>query len=120
MHRRPRLTYANVAATVALVIAVGGGTVFAAVRLGKNSVHSRNIAPKAVKNSDIAPNAVTSGKIKNRAVGPADITVGLLNQIVDAKASASGGPQGAVNVPGPAPLPLTGKTTITPGSGQVV
>ena len=119
MKRGPRLTFANVAATVALMIAVGGGTVFAAVQLTKNSVKSRHIAPKAVKNSDIAPNAVTSRKIKNQAVGVGDITVGLLNQVVDLKASAQGGPQSPVNVAGTTPVPLTGTTTFTPGPGQV-
>ena len=118
MDRRPRLSYANVAATLALVIAIGGGTVYAAVQLSKNSVKSRHIAPKAVKNSDIAPNAVTSPKIKNKTVGAGDLTIGLLNQVVDVKAAAKGGPL-AVNVAGPIPVPLTGATTITPGPGQV-
>jgi hypothetical protein len=102
------------------VIAIGGGSVYAASKLGKNSVHSRNIAPKAVKNSDVAPNAVTAGKIKNRTLGAAELTVGLLNQVVDEKASAHGGPLSPVNVAGPVPLPLTGKTTFTPGSAKVV
>lgn len=119
MHRRPRLSYANVAATVALVLAVGGGTVFAAVQLSKNNVRSRHIAPKAVKNSDIAPNAVTSRKIRNRGVSPADLTVGLLNQVVDVKAAATGGPQSPVNLAGPTVVPLSGTTTFTPGAGQV-
>lgn len=119
MNSRPRLTYANVAATLALVLAVGGGTVFAAVQLSKNNVRSRHIAPKAVKTSDIAPSAVTSRKIKNRTISPADLTVGLLNQVVDAKGSATGGPQGATNVLGPVPVPLTGTTTFTSG-GQVI
>ena len=120
MHRRPRLTYANVAATIALVIAVGGGTVFAAVQLSKNNVRSRHIAPKQVKNSDIAPNAVTSRKIKNRTVSPGDLAVGLLSKVVDVKGSSSGGPQGALNVVGPVPLPLTGTTSFTSAPGQVV
>ncbi len=39
-----RLSYANVVATLALVLAIGGGTVYAASELGRNDVKSRNIA----------------------------------------------------------------------------
>ena len=120
MSRRPRLTYANVAATLALVIAVGGGTVFAAVQLSKNNVRSRHIAPKAVKKSDIAPNAVTGRKIKNRSVFPGDLAVGLLNKVVDVRGSARGGPQGDLGVVGPVPAPLTGVTRFTSAPGEVV
>ena len=42
MRIRKHLTYANVAATLALVIAVGGGTTAIALS-GKNSVHSDDI-----------------------------------------------------------------------------
>lgn len=119
MKRRPRLTYANVAATVALFIAVGGGTVYAAAQLGKNDVRSRNIAPKAVKSSDIAPNAVTSRKIRKGAVRGSDIAVSVLNRIVDVKSSAQGGPLAPVNGAADIPVPLTGDTTFTPGGGQV-
>jgi len=117
--RRPRLSYANIVATMALVIAVGGGTVYAAVQLGKNNVRSRNIAPKAVKSSDIAPNAVTSRKIKKGAVNGSDIAVGILNRIVDVKGSAKGGPLTPVDGAADVPVPLTGNTTVTPGAGQV-
>jgi NO-binding membrane sensor protein with MHYT domain len=44
---RVALSYSNVIATLALVIALGG-TSYAAVTLGKNSVRSRNIANGAV------------------------------------------------------------------------
>lgn len=65
---RGRLTYANVMSTIAVVIAVGGGTAFAATQLGKNSVKSRNIAPGAVRAPDIANNAVKRLKIAPKAV----------------------------------------------------
>ena len=35
---RPKLTYANVVATLALFVAVGGASAFAASQLGKNTV----------------------------------------------------------------------------------
>jgi hypothetical protein len=120
MNLRPRLTYANVAATIALFLAIGGGTVYAAFSLGKNDVHSKNIAPKAVKTSDLAKDAVTSPKIKDGAVQAADLAAGLIaNATVDVTGSASGGPRGSVNTNTTTPLPLTGTTTFTPQAGQV-
>lgn len=79
MHRTQRIlrrarglvSYANVVATLALFLALGGGIAWAA--LGKNSVKSRQIAPKAVKTSDIATNAVTGAKIKDDAVTGAKV-----------------------------------------------
>ena len=118
MKLRPRLTYANVAATVALMIAIGGGTVYAAVQLGRNDVRSPNIAPGAVKTADIAGNAVTSPKIRAGAVRASDIAIGVLNKVVDTKGSATGGPTPLTGA-GEAPVPLTGKTSFTPRADQV-
>ena len=120
MNLRPRLTYANVAATIALFLAVGGGTVYAAFNLGKNDVHSKNIAPKAVKSSDLAKDAVTSPKIKDGAVEPADLAASVIAGLAaDVTGSATGGPRGAVNANTTTPLTLTGTTTFTPQAGQV-
>jgi hypothetical protein len=119
MNLRSKLTYANVAATIALVLAVGGGTVYAAAQLGKNDVHSRNIARGAVKKSDLHKNAVTSHKIKNKTIRPADLAGVLINDIVDVTGSATGGPQSAINTATTSPLPLKGTTTFTPKAGQV-
>src|ERR1700754_872469 len=120
MNLRPRLTYANVAATIALFLAVGGGTVYAAFNLGKNDVHSKNIAPKAVKASDLAKDAVTSVKIQDGGVQPADLAAGVVAGITaDVTGSATGGPRGSVNTDTTTNLPLTGTTTFTPQAGQV-
>ena len=64
--RIPRLSYANVAATLALVFSLAGGAY--AVGIGKNDVKSKNIAPKAVKTSDLANAAVTGQKLAANAV----------------------------------------------------
>jgi hypothetical protein len=48
---RLRLTYANVMATVAVFIALGG-TGYAAITLPKNSVRAKQIAPRAVQSSE--------------------------------------------------------------------
>ena len=49
---RSRLTYANVMATAAVFIALGG-TSFAAVKLSKNSVLSKHIRNGQVKSADV-------------------------------------------------------------------
>jgi hypothetical protein len=50
---RSRLTYANVMATAAVFIALGG-TGYAAITLPKNSVKAKQIAPRAVQSSEAA------------------------------------------------------------------
>jgi hypothetical protein len=70
LHRH--LTYANVVATVALFVALGGSS-YAAIKLGKNSVRSQNIAPRQVKRSDIGTGAVTSAKIEDYSLLPRDL-----------------------------------------------
>ncbi len=62
--RRARVTYANVTATLALVVALGG-TSYAAVALPRNSVG----APQ------LKSNAVTSAKIRPGNVAPADLSL---------------------------------------------
>jgi hypothetical protein len=71
--RRPRLSYANVTATLALVIATSMGGAYAHGKIGsedikKNAVKSRHIAAKNVKTPDLAKNAVTTNRIKAKAV----------------------------------------------------
>lgn len=120
MNLRSRLTYANVVATLALVLAVGGGTVYAAVQLGKNDVKSKNIAKGAVKKGDLGKNAVTSPKVKNGAITADDIAAGVIPQLdADVTGSATAGAQGGINVDTTSPLPLNGTTTFTPGAGDV-
>ena len=121
MKLRPRLTYANVAATIALVLAIGGGTVYAASQLGKNDVKSKNIAPGAVKTSDLGKNAVTSPKIKNGGVNGADIAAGVIR---NASADVTGSATGGVGVPippssSPVNIGLGGTSTFTPQPGEV-
>jgi hypothetical protein len=66
---RERLTYANVVATVALVLAVTGGATAIALSLPKNSVKSKQLAKEAVKTSDIAKDAATGAKVKESTLG---------------------------------------------------
>jgi len=93
---KERLTYANVMSTVAVVLAIGGGTAFAAYGLGKNSVKSRNIAPGAVRAPDLAKNAVRRGKIAPGAINAGRLANGsvtgpkIAGGAVDAEKLAGG------------------------------
>jgi hypothetical protein len=69
MHRlRGKLTYANVMATIALFIALGGAS-YAAVKLPKNSVGTKQIKNKSITGAKIATGAITGGKIAPRSIG---------------------------------------------------
>lgn len=69
---RSHLSYANVAATMALVLALGGGATAIALK-GKNTVRSDDIAPQQVKTGDIKDEAVNAKKIKADAVTGAQV-----------------------------------------------
>ena len=89
---RRRFTYGNVVATLALCIAVGGGT---ALALSANSVNSRTIKNGQVKRPDIAANAVNGAKVANGSLSAADIGGGL-----PAGAQGPTGPAGTPGSPG--------------------
>jgi hypothetical protein len=76
---RPRLTYANVTATLALIIAVGGASAFAATHLSKNSVGAKQIKK----------NAVTTAKIKNGAVTGPKLNLSTLGTVPEASHAQS-------------------------------
>ncbi len=65
---RKRLTYANVTATIALFMALGGATAIAANQLPRNSVGPRQLQPNAVRTGFLDKNAVRTGKIAFEAV----------------------------------------------------
>jgi hypothetical protein len=62
------MTYANVASTLALVLALSGGAAYAA-----NTIYSADIVDGQVKRPDIGANAVTSGKVGDDSLTGADI-----------------------------------------------
>jgi hypothetical protein len=85
---RPRLTYANVIATLALFLALGGGAAYAASHLDKNSVGT-----KQLKRS-----AVTGAKVKDGSLSAGDFKPGQLP-------TGARGPQGIQGIPGTSGLP---------------
>ena len=104
---RAGLTYANVIATLALFLALGGGA-YAAFKLPKNSVGSKQIKK----------NAVNSSKVKDRSLLAGDFKAGQL----PAGAEGIQGPQGVQGLkgdpgqvgspgaPGPAAITTDGQT----------
>jgi hypothetical protein len=106
---RPKLTYANVVATLALFVALGG-TSFAAFQLGKNSVKSKNIAKEAVRTSDLAKDAVVSAKVKDGSLLSKDFKAGQLP-------AGPIGPKGDPGQRGPQGLPgMSGLERVSGGT----
>jgi hypothetical protein len=66
---RGKLTYANVVSTLCLFLLVGGATAFAAVKLAKNSVGTKQLKKNSVTSAKIKNGAVTGAKIKLSSVG---------------------------------------------------
>jgi hypothetical protein len=78
---RPRLTYANVTATLALIIAVGGASAFAASQLGKNSVGTKQLKKNAVTTAKIKNEAVTSAKVKKGTLTGTQVNASTLGTV---------------------------------------
>jgi len=89
---RTRLTYANVMATIAVFVALGGSAL-AIDKIKANSVGSKQIKAKAVKNGDIADNAVTSVKVADGSLLGDDFAAGQLP-------AGPAGPKGDTGAPG--------------------
>jgi hypothetical protein len=108
---RSRLTYANVMATIAVFIALGGGA-YAATKLPANSVATKQLKKNAVTGTKIRANAVTSPKVKDGSLLATDFKPGEL------PAGPQGikgdkGDKGDQGPPGPFPSgPLPRGTTI--------
>jgi hypothetical protein len=103
---RSKLSYANVTASLALFVALGG-TGYAAL-MPRNSVGAAQIRPKAVGKSELRTGAVTSRDIRNRTVRVTDISRSARRSLRGAQ-----GPQGA-----PGPAAVTYRAAITTGGAQ--
>lgn len=86
---RTKLSYANVVATLAMFLALAGGTAVAANQLAKNSVGPKQLKKNAVTPAKIKKNAVTTAKIKNNAVTGAKINEGTLGAVPNATNAAN-------------------------------
>jgi hypothetical protein len=92
MHRlKPHLRYANVAATLALIIAVAGGTTaLAGSKAAKNSVASSSIKPFNVTAGDLAGSRIVQVNGQVSAFAPCHRGERLLGG-----GGSTGGPLGA-------------------------
>jgi hypothetical protein len=106
---RSRLSYANVTASLALFVALGG-TAAAAVTLPRDSVGSPQIRKDGVKSPEIAKDAVRSPEIAKDAVGSPEIKAEAVGtskihdggvRLADISAGARGALQGAQGPAGP-------------------
>jgi hypothetical protein len=86
---RGKLTYANVVATLALFIAIGGASAFAASQLGKNSVGSKQLKKNAVTSAKIKKEAVTAAKVKKGTLTGTQINAGTLGTVPTATTANS-------------------------------
>jgi hypothetical protein len=102
-------SYANVVATLALVIALGLGSAWAADKLGKDSVKSKQIKAGAVKSDELAADAVTSPKVSDGSLLARDFAT---NEMPVGPV----GPQGTPGEPGAPGAPGTPGAPGSPGA----
>lgn len=92
-----KLTYANVVATLALFVALGG-VGYAASQLPKNSVGTKQLKKNAVTSQKIAKGAVTKGKLSSDAAAALRGPAGPKG---DRGPKGDAGPKGDLGAPGP-------------------
>jgi hypothetical protein len=114
---RSRLSYANVASSLALFLAVSGGTAFAATTIGSSQIRTHavtgpKIATNAVTSSKIAPSSITSSDVKNGSLQSSDFASGQL----PAGAAGAAGPAGPA---GPAGAGSSMNGVVSPGGTLV-
>ena len=73
-----KVTYANVMSTIAVLVAVGGGSAYAAAQLANRSVTTRKLANGAVTTRKLANGAVTTSKLANGAVTTSKLANGAV------------------------------------------
>ncbi len=116
--RRP--SYAEIVATLALFVALGGAS-YAAVKVPKNSVGTKQLKNKAVTAKKIRKNAVNSSKVKDGSLLAGDFKQGQLptgatgatGPIGPAGLAGATGPSGADGEPG-----VTGEAGVTGATGE--
>ncbi len=77
---KDRLTYANVIATLALFVALGGSS-YAAVNLPRNSVGSAELKTNSVGATEIKRKAVRTSEISDRSIRLRDISTSARNAL---------------------------------------
>lgn len=80
-HVRNRLTYANVMSTIAVVLALGGASAFAASHLARNSVGTKQLKRGAVTAAKLQANAVSGDKVLDGSLSGADVNEASLGAV---------------------------------------
>lgn len=95
---RPKLSYANVVATLALFFALTGSAVYAAsdFKVYSNdivggAIGTRKIAREAIRTGKIAPGAVNRSRIAHGAVGPFQLENGAVSRVKIADGAVGSG-----------------------------
>jgi hypothetical protein len=84
---RPRLSYANVMATIAVFIALGGSAY--AFHLGKNSVGSKQLKKNSVTTAKIKKEAVTGAKVRKATLTGTQIDASTLGTVPSAQTASA-------------------------------
>lgn len=90
---RASMTYANVMATIAVFVSLGGSA-YAAAALSTNQVKARHIAANAVSTSEIKKDAVRGSELGPNAVDSSNVIDGSLGAGDFANGTLLRGPQG--------------------------
>ncbi len=85
---RPKLTYANAMATIAVFIALGGGA-YAALRVPPHSVGSRQLKAGAVTKGKVGREAITAAKVAEHTLTGTQIDLSALGTVPAAESSQS-------------------------------
>jgi hypothetical protein len=115
-----RFTYSNVVSTLALFLALTGGVVYAAQKIGTKSIKrhavvAKKLAPDSVKEGKLVDGAVTNAKLVDDSIEPGKLTFPVFYV-----AEPSGGSAPVTSGP-PEAYPLQGATwEQEPGAVQVV
>ncbi|HUC07979.1 MAG TPA: hypothetical protein VMR96_07800 [Solirubrobacterales bacterium] len=86
---RTHITYANVTATLALFIALGMGSAYAAQQLAPKSVGAKQLRPGAVTADKVRKQAITAPKIESLAIKQGKIAAGAVSEAKLANAAVS-------------------------------
>lgn len=111
---RSRLTYANVVASAALFVALGGVS-YAAVKLPKNSVGGAQIKNNAVTGAKVKNSALTGADVKNKSLTAADFNGSVQGPAGPAGPAGAAGAAGATGAKG-----ATGATGATGAAGSAL
>lgn len=105
MARLPKLSrprYADVAATLALVASVGGGSAWAATIITSTQIQDETVQSRDVRDGTIQSRDVRDGTVTGTDLTDGTITLADVNDLAEQRLRGQQGPKGDAGVPGPA------------------